>query len=95
MPMLVFGLIFTFIKGRSFKGFGNILLGLGFIFLGISFMKDGFETLKQGIDLAQYAMDGWLGIASYILVGAVATIIIQSRRLLSSGTTLWLQGEAH
>ncbi len=78
MPMLVFGVIFTFFKNRSFKGAGNILLGLGFIFLGISFMKEGFEALKQGIDLASFAMDGWLGIASYVLVGAAATVIIQS-----------------
>ena len=78
MPMLVFGVVFTFFKSRSYKGIGNILLGLGFIFLGISFMKDGFETMKQGIDLAQFAMEGWLGIAVYVAVGAIATVIIQS-----------------
>ncbi len=78
MPMLVFGVIFTFFKSRSLKGAGFILLGLGFIFLGIGYMKDGFETLKEGIDLAQFAMDGYLGIFVYILIGAVATVIIQS-----------------
>lgn len=78
MPMLVFGVIFHFSKSRSYKGLGNILLGLGFIFLGISFLKDGFETLQKGIDLSQYAVGGIAGIAIYVLVGAVATIIIQS-----------------
>jgi phosphate:Na+ symporter len=78
MPMLVFGVIFTFIKSKPVKGAGYILLGLGFIFLGIGYMKDGFETLKQGIDLAEYAMDGYLGIFVYIFIGAVATVIIQS-----------------
>jgi len=78
MPMLVFGVIFTFIKSKPLRGAGYILLGLGFIFLGIGYMKDGFETLKEGIDLAQYAMDGYLGIFVYILIGAVATVIIQS-----------------
>lgn len=78
MPMLVFGVVFTFIKNKPIRGAGYILLGLGFIFLGIGYMKDGFETLKDGIDLAQYAMDGYLGIFVYILIGAVATVIIQS-----------------
>jgi phosphate:Na+ symporter len=78
MPMLVFGVIFSFIKSKPLRGAGYILLGLGFIFLGIGYMKDGFETLKEGIDLAQYAMDGYLGIFVYILIGAAATVIIQS-----------------
>ncbi len=78
MPMLVFGVIFTFIKSKPVKGTGYILLGLGFIFLGIGYMKDGFETLKEGINLAEYAMDGYLGIFVYIFIGAVATVIIQS-----------------
>lgn len=78
MPMLVFGVLFLFFKSKTYKGLGNILLGLGFIFLGISFMKDGFETLKSGLDLANFAMDGMLGIVVYVAVGAVATVIIQS-----------------
>lgn len=78
MPMLVFGVIFTFFKSKSYRGLGNILLGLGFIFLGIGYMKEGFETLKSGIDLGQFAMEGYAGIFVYILIGAVATVIIQS-----------------
>lgn len=78
MPMLVFGVMFTFFADRSYKGLGNILLGLGFIFLGIGYMKEGFETLKNAIDLGQFAIKGYPGIAVYILVGAVATVIIQS-----------------
>lgn len=78
LPMIIFGVIFRFYKNRNFQGVGNILLGLGFVFLGIGYMKDGFEDLKQGIDLAQFAIDGYLGIIIYTIVGAVATVIIQS-----------------
>ncbi|WP_020589700.1 Na/Pi cotransporter family protein [Desulfobacter curvatus] len=78
LPMIVFGVLFTFFNNRTYKGIGNILLGLGFIFLGISFMKEGFETLKSGIDLSQYSIGGFTGILAYIFVGAAATIIIQS-----------------
>ena len=78
LPMLVFGVIFRFMKSKNYQGIGNILLGLGFIFLGIEHMKNGFENLKQGIDLAQFHIDGFLGVIVYIFVGMVATVIIQS-----------------
>ena len=78
LPMIIFGVIFRFYKNRNFQGFGNILLGLGFVFLGIGYMKDGFEDLKQGINLAKFAIDGYAGIIVYTLIGAFATVIIQS-----------------
>ena len=78
LPMIIFGVIFRFYKKKNIQGIGNILLGLGFVFLGIGYMKDGFEDLKQGIDLAQFAIDGYAGIVVYTLVGAIATVIIQS-----------------
>lgn len=78
MPMLIFGVAFRFSKKSQYQGLGNILLGLGFIFLGISYMKEGFETLKETIDLAQYSMKGYWGVFVYILIGAAATIVIQS-----------------
>lgn len=78
MPMIIFGVIFRFNKNKSYQGLGNVLVGLGFVFLGIGYMKDGFETMKEGLDLAKYAMDGYLGILVYVLLGAIATIVIQS-----------------
>ena len=78
MPMLIFGVIFRFNKNKTIQGVGNILVGLGFVFLGIGYMKEGFEALKSGLHLAQFAMDGYLGVLIYISIGAVATIIIQS-----------------
>ncbi len=78
MPMLIFGVIFRFNSSKTYQGLGNILVGLGFVFLGIAYMKEGFETLKEGLDLTKYAMDGLAGVFVYILLGALATIIIQS-----------------
>ena len=78
MPMLIFGVIFRFNKNKSYQGIGNVLVGLGFVFLGIGYMKEGFEALKSGLDLAQFAIDGYLGVLVYILIGAVATVVIQS-----------------
>lgn len=77
-PMLVFGVVLRFFKSNGVKGVGNVLLGLGFIFLGISYMKDGFDIMKNSIDLASYAMEGYLGIIVYILIGILITVVIQS-----------------
>ncbi len=79
MPMLVMGIVIPiFLKSNTWKGIAAILIGLGVIFLGIGYMKEGFETLKEGLDLAQYAMAGYAGIFVYVLVGTVATVILQS-----------------
>ena len=78
MPMLVFGVIFRFNNSKTYQGLGNILIGLGFVFLGISFMKDGFEVMKAGLDLSEFAMEGYLGVLVYILLGIVATVLVQS-----------------
>ena len=78
MPMLIFGVIFRFNKHKTYQGLGNILVGLGFVFLGIGYMKEGFEAMKEGLNLAQFAIDGYLGVLVYISIGAIATIVIQS-----------------
>ncbi|MBU0721728.1 Na/Pi symporter [bacterium] len=78
MPMIIFGSIFSFHENKSYRGLGGVLIGLGFVFLGIGYMKDGFEALKSGLDLAQYAMEGYLGVLVYVLLGGIATVIIQS-----------------
>jgi phosphate:Na+ symporter len=78
MPMLVFGVIFSFQKNLSLKGLGNVLAGLGFFFLGIHYMKDGFDVFKEQIDLTQYAVPGYLGVIIYTGIGIVITTILQS-----------------
>ena len=79
MPMIIVGIFLPlFSKSNTWRGIASIFIGLGIIFLGISYMKDGFETLKNAIDLAHYAMSGYMGVLVYVLVGAIATIIIQS-----------------
>lgn len=78
MPMLVFGLLFVLQKSKQLKGLGNILAGIGFLFLGIHFMKEGFEEAQQAIDLARFALPGLAGLAVFSLLGAVATVVMQS-----------------
>ncbi len=78
LPMLVFGIIFSFQKKNSLKGIGNVLAGLGFFFLGIHYMKEGFDVFKEFIDLTQYAIPGFKGVVVYTLLGIMITTILQS-----------------
>ncbi len=78
MPMLVFGIILVFQRSRLLKGSGYVLAGLGFLFLGIHFMKDGFEAYRTTINLSEYAISGFAGLIVFTLIGAAATVIMQS-----------------
>ena len=78
MPMLVFGVIFSFQKKPSLKGIGNVLAGLGFFFLGIHYMKEGFDIFKEYTDLTQFAVSGFLGVIIYSGLGIIITTILQS-----------------
>ena len=78
MPMIVFGVILVFQKAKNLKGVGYILTGLGFLFLGIHHMKAGFETFAQQFDLTQYAVGGYPGVFLFVLLGVIATVIMQS-----------------
>ena len=78
LPMLVFGIIFSFQKKNSLRGIGNVLAGLGFFFLGIHYMKEGFDVFKEYIDLTQYAVPGFKGVIVYTFLGIMITTILQS-----------------
>ena len=78
MPMLIFGLIFSFKKENTLKGIGHILAGLGFFFLGIHYMKEGFDIFKDYLDLTQFAVSGFLGALIYTGLGVIVTTILQS-----------------
>ncbi|WP_299528085.1 Na/Pi symporter [uncultured Lutibacter sp.] len=78
MPMLVFGIIFSFQKKIYLKGIGSVLAGLGFFFLGIHYMKQGFDVFSNYIDLTQYSVSGFLGVLIYTGIGIVITTILQS-----------------
>jgi len=78
MPMLIFGIIFSFQKSKSFKGIGNILTGLGFFFMSIYFMKEGFDVFSEYFDLTVYAVPGFLGVIIYTGIGIFITTILQS-----------------
>ena len=78
LPMLAVSIVLVFQKSKYLKGAGFVLAGLGFLFLGIHHMKEGFEAFKDQFDLTRFAMTGFAGLVVYTLVGAAATVVMQS-----------------
>jgi len=78
LPMLAVSIVLVFQKSKYLKGAGFVLAGLGFLFLGIHHMKEGFEAFKDQFDLTRFAMTGFAGLMVYTLVGATATVVMQS-----------------
>ncbi|SEW12498.1 phosphate:Na+ symporter [Aliiroseovarius sediminilitoris] len=78
LPMLAIAIVLVFQKNKYLRGAGLVLAGLGFLFLGIHYMKEGFESFKDQFDLTRFAMTGLLGLLVYTLVGAAATVVMQS-----------------
>ncbi|WP_093162566.1 Na/Pi cotransporter family protein [Aliiruegeria lutimaris] len=78
LPMLAISIVLVFQKSKYTRGAGLILAGLGFLFLGIHHMKEGFEAFRDQFDLTRFAMTGLLGLAVYTLIGAAATVVMQS-----------------
>lgn len=78
MPMLAVSIVLVFQSSKYLRGAGYILAGLGFLFLGIHHMKEGFDAFKDQFDLTQFAITGWQGLLIYTLIGATATVVMQS-----------------
>ncbi len=78
LPMLALSIVLVFQKSKYLRGVGYVLAGLGFLFLGIHHMKEGFEAFKDQFDLTRFAMTGFAGLMVYTLVGAAATVVMQS-----------------
>ncbi len=78
LPMLAVSIVLVFQKSKYLKGAGYVLAGLGFLFLGIHYMKEGFEAFKDQFDLTRFAMTGFVGLMVYTLIGAAATVVMQS-----------------
>ncbi|WP_240705134.1 Na/Pi cotransporter family protein [Pacificoceanicola onchidii] len=78
LPMLAFAIVLVFQKNKYLRGAGLVLAGLGFLFLGIHHMKEGFEAFKDQFDLSRFALTGLIGLVIYTLIGAAATVVMQS-----------------
>ena len=88
MPSIFLGMLVGFFPKGNWKNWGETLVGLGFLFLGMGIMSSDLKSLStspafmqafQWFDCAP--VNGWIPLHTLlgaILVGAVATLVIQS-----------------
>ncbi|QOR37372.1 Na/Pi cotransporter family protein [Billgrantia diversa] len=78
MPLLALGLLSRYRLSGILSGIAGLLLGIGLLFLGIDFMKLGFEAWQDGIHLDGLVGDRLWHWPLFVLVGVLATVIMQS-----------------
>lgn len=78
MPMLALAIVLVFQRSKYLRGLGFVLAGIGFLFLGIHYMKEGFESFREQFDLTRFALGGVVGLLVFTLIGAAATVVMQS-----------------
>ena len=78
-PLILFlGIVLTqFIKNRTAKKAGNIVLGFGILFVGINLMGDAVKAMELGGLVASFLHNVHNPVLS-LLFGAVFTLVIQS-----------------
>ncbi len=77
LPLLVFGVLASF-TGDKGKAAGRVVLGIAFIFLGIDQIKAGFSSFDDGLDMAAWQAEGVLGQLTFVAIGMLATVVLQS-----------------
>lgn len=77
LPLLVFGVLASF-TGAKGKAAGRVVLGIAFIFLGIDQIKAGFSSFDDGLDMAAWQVEGVLGHLTFVAIGMLATVVLQS-----------------
>ena len=77
LPLLVFGVLGGLAGARG-KAAGRVVLGVAFIFLGIDQLRVGFEAMGGVADLTGAAGTGLAQTLLFVLVGLLATVVLQS-----------------
>nr|MBF0681440.1 Na/Pi cotransporter family protein [Pseudomonas sp.] len=77
LPLLVFGVLASF-TGAKGKAAGRVVLGIAFIFLGIDQIKAGFSSFDDGLDMAAWQVEGVFGHLTFVAIGMLATVVLQS-----------------
>src|SRR5690606_24029868 len=77
LPLLVFGVLASF-TGDKGKAAGRVVLGIAFIFLGIDQIKAGFSSFDDGLNMTAWQAEGVLGQLTFVAIGMLATVVLQS-----------------
>jgi len=79
LPLIGAGMLLR-LAGPSHRtgAIGEALAGFGLFFIGIDFLREAFDGLSANIDLMALAPEGVLGIAVFIGLGLIMTVLTQS-----------------
>lgn len=82
IPLVGIGFVFMMFKSQKRKNIGEMIIGFALLFLGLSYLKSSVPDLSanpEAIAFIQKWTDwGFLSILTFVLVGTVMTIILQS-----------------
>jgi len=82
IPAIAVGLPFFFMKNTTRKALGETFIGFGLLFLGLMYLKDSVPDLKNNPQvqsaIAGFANLGFISYISFVAVGTIVTIVVQS-----------------
>ena len=82
LPAIAIALPMHFSKSQRLREVADILIGFGFLFLGISLMKDSVPNISSNPQMLAFLQEwsdlGYLSVITFILVGSILTVIVQS-----------------
>jgi len=79
LPAIGLGMLMTLlIKQGKYPAIGKVIAGFGLFFLGIDLMKSGFSGLDGVISIDALQQGGLAGLAVFVGVGFVMTLMMQS-----------------
>ncbi|MEE4300454.1 MAG: Na/Pi symporter [Pseudomonadales bacterium] len=79
LPLIGFGMLLRLGRSASRLGaLGEALAGFGLFFVGVDVLKTSFEGMAALVDPAVLRPEGWLGLAAFIGVGVLMTVLTQS-----------------
>ena len=79
LPLVGAGMLLKLANARGRTGsIGLTLVGFGLFFIGIDVLKSAFEGMATTFDLSQIDAQGIGGLASFLLLGVIMTVLTQS-----------------
>lgn len=82
LPIIGLSFPLFFSKNSFRKSWGEFLIGFAILFIGLQFLKESVPDIKSNPEalhfLSTFTDSGYLSVLSFVLIGTLLTIIIQS-----------------
>lgn len=82
LPVLAIGFPMIFMTRKRVKFWGEFLIGFALLFLGLSFLQESVPDLQNNPNwlefLKTYANNGYPSLISFVLIGTLITVVLQS-----------------